>query len=50
MSGMVRTVLEQRITTALDAMSEESISELDRSTSRLGLDRDDRNRIIELPE
>ena len=50
MSGMVRTVLEQRITAALDAMSAESISNLDQSTSRLGLDRDDRNRIIELPE
>lgn len=47
---MVRTVLEQRISTALDAMSAESIEALDRSTSRLGLDRDDRNRIVELPE
>ena len=50
MSGMVRTVLEQRIKTALDAMTDEAIQALDQSTSRLGLDRDDRNRVVELPE
>ena len=48
MSGMVASALERRINEALNDLTDEEIQRLDRSTSRLGLERNgDRDRIVE---